>query len=35
MTDGNQDELCKTVAEAYVHEPFHEYAKHMEVKSLA
>ena len=32
MIDGHQDELCKTVAEAY--ELFEEYAKQVKVKSL-
>ena len=34
MIHGLQDELCETVAEAYVDEPFEEYAKQMKVKSL-
>ena len=34
MIDGLQDELCETVAEAYVSEPFEEYAKQVKVKSL-
>ena len=29
-----KDELCETVAEAYVYEPFEEYAKQVEVKPL-
>ena len=34
MIDGHQDELCKTVAEAHVYEPFEEYAKQVKVKPL-
>ena len=34
MIDGLQDELCETVAEAYVYEPFEEYAKQVKVKLL-
>ena len=34
MIDGLQDELCETVAEAYVYEPFEGYAKQVKVKSL-
>ena len=34
MIDGLQHELCETVAEAYVYEPFEEYAKQVKVKPL-
>ena len=34
MIDGLWDELCETVAKAYVYEPFEEYAKQVEVKPL-
>ena len=29
-----KDELCETIAEAYVYESFEEHAKQVEVKSL-
>ena len=34
MINDLQDELCETMAEAYVYEPFEEYAKQVEVKPL-
>ena len=34
MIDCLQHELCETVAEAYVYEPFEEYAKQVKVKPL-
>ena len=34
MINNLQDELCDTMAEAYVYEPFEEYAKQVEVKPL-
>ena len=34
MSNDLQDELCQTMAEAYVYQPFEEYAKQVEVKPL-
>ena len=34
MINDLQDELCETMAETYVYEPFEEYAKQVEVKPL-
>ena len=34
MTDGVQNELCETVTEAKVYEPFEEYVKQVEMKSI-
>ena len=34
MTDGVQDELRETVTEAKVSEPFEEYVKQVEMKSI-
>ena len=34
MTDGVKDELFETVTEAKVSEPFEEYVKQVEMKSI-
>ena len=34
MINNIQNEQCDTMAEAYVYEPFEEYAKQVEVKPL-
>ena len=34
MINDLQDYLCETMAEAYVHEPFEQYAQQVEVKPL-
>ena len=34
MINDLQDDHCETMSEAYVYEPFEEYAKQVEVKPL-